>query len=169
MSMRNVMLQPMKKSSTIFLRVVIYLMGFAVAGLCVILLGVSISGNVGIPGYPGLFLPLMLGMLATSVPFFFALYQGLLLLSYIDHNSAFSELSVKAIRKIKYFSGAISVLYALMMPYIMYVAEKDDAPGGVIIGLVLIFAPFVIAVFAAVLERLLQNAIEIKSEKDLTV
>ncbi|HEY4502625.1 MAG TPA: DUF2975 domain-containing protein [Candidatus Paceibacterota bacterium] len=153
----------MKKSSTIFLLVVIYLMGLAVAGLCVILLGVSISGNAG------MFLPLMLGMLVAAVPFFFALYQGLLLLRYIDKNSAFSELSVTAIKKIKYSAGVISVLYAFMMPYIIYVAEKDDAPGGVVIGLVLIFAPFVIAVFAAVLERLLQNAIDIKSENDLTV
>ena len=153
----------MKKSSTILLRVVIYLIGLAVAGLYIILLGVSISGNAG------MFLPLMLGMLVTAVPFFYALYQGLLLLSYIDKNSAFSELSVKAIKKIKYSAGVISVLYALMMPYIIYVSDKDDAPGGVVIGLVFIFAPFVIAVFAAVLERLLQNAIDIKSENDLTV
>lgn len=158
-----------KRSSTLFLRVVIYLIGLAVAGLCVILLGVSISGNVGIPGHPGLFLPLMFGMLLTAVPFFFALYQALLLLSYIDKSGVFSELSVKAIKKIKYSAGAISVLYALMMPYIIYVADKDDAPGAGIIGLVFIFASFIIAVFAAVLERLLQNAIDIKSENDLTV
>jgi len=161
--MNNLEAPPVKGSSTIFLRVVIYLIGLAVAGLCVILLGVSISGNAG------MFLPLMFGMLVAAVPFFFALYQALLLLSYIDKNTAFSELSVKAIKKIKYSTGAISVLYALMMPYIIYVADKDDAPGAVIIGLVFIFAPFVIAVLAAVLERLLQNAIDIKSENDLTV
>lgn len=159
----------MKKSSTIFLRIVIYLIGFAVAGLCVILIGVSIAGNVGISGHPRLFLPLIVGMLAAAVPFFFALYQALLLLSYIDKNSAFSELSVKAIKKIKYSAGVISVLYALMMPYIIYVADKDDAPGGVVIGLVFIFAPFVVAVFAAVLQKLLQEALDIKSENDLTV
>ena len=153
----------MKKSSTIFLRVVIYFISLAVAGLCAILIGVGIFGNAG------MFLPLMLGMLVAAVPFFFALYQVFLLLSYIDKNNAFSELSVKAIKKIKYSAGAISVLYALMMPYIIYVSDKGDAPGGVIIGLILIFAPFVIAVFVAVLERLLQNAIDIKSENDLTV
>jgi hypothetical protein len=55
------------------------------------------------------------------------------------------------------------------MPYIFYVADRDDAPGVSVIGFIIIFASFVIAVFAAVLERLLQNAIEIKSENDLTV
>lgn len=153
----------MKKSSTIFLRAIIYLIGLAVAGLCIILLGVSIVGNAGI------FLPLIFGILATAVPFFFALYQTLLLLSYIDKNNAFSELSVKAIKNIKHSAGVISVLYAFIMPYIIYVADKDDAPGAVIIGLMFICTSFVIAVFAAVLEQLLQNAIDIKSENDLTV
>jgi hypothetical protein len=55
------------------------------------------------------------------------------------------------------------------MPLIIYVAEKDDAPGAVLIGLVFIFATLIVGVFAAVLERLLQNAIELKSENDLTV
>jgi len=36
-------------------------------------------------------------------------------------------------------------------------------------GLVIIFASVVIAAFAALLQKLLQNAIEIKSENDLTV
>ena len=56
-----------------------------------------------------------------------------------------------------------------MMPFVIYVADKDDAPGAVGIGLVIIFASLIIAVFAAVLQRLLQNAIDIKSENDLTV
>ncbi|MBU0905405.1 MAG: DUF2975 domain-containing protein, partial [Firmicutes bacterium] len=43
------------------------------------------------------------------------------------------------------------------------------APGLGLVGMVMIFAPLVIAVFAAVLQRLLQEAIEIKSENDLMV
>jgi len=153
----------MKQGSTLFLKVVIYLMGLAVLGLCVILAGVSISGNAG------MYLPVVIVALIAAVPFFFALHQGLKLLDYIDRNTAFSDLSVRAIKNIKYSAFAISVLYAAGMPYIVYVADKDDAPGAVMIGLVFIFAPLVISVFAAVLEKLLQNAIDIKSENDLTV
>jgi hypothetical protein len=46
---------------------------------------------------------------------------------------------------------------------------KSGAPGGIVIGLVIIFASIVIAVFAAVLQKLLRNAIDIKSENDLTI
>lgn len=101
--------------------------------------------------------------------FYFALYQAFTLLSYIDRNKAFSELSVRALKKIKYSAITISLLLVAGMPLFYLIAEMDDAPGIILIGLVLIFASMVIAVFAAVLQRLLQEAIDIKSENDLTV
>ena len=153
----------MKRGSTLFLKSVIYFLGLAVLALCVIFVGVSVSGNAG------MYLPVLLVALVAAIPFFYGIYQGLLLLRYIEESTAFSELSVKAIKNIKYCAFAISVLYATAMPYIIYVADKDDAPGAVVIGLVFIFAPLITSVFAAVLEKLLQNAIEIKSENDLTV
>jgi len=60
-------------------------------------------------------------------------------------------------------------LYVVGMPLFYLIAEMDDAPGIILIGLVMIFAALVIAVFAAVLQKLLKNAIDIKSENDLTV
>lgn len=106
---------------------------------------------------------------ATAIPYYFALYQTFKLLNYIDKNNAFSELSVQALKNIKYSALAISVLYVLGMPLFYLVAERDDAPGIIIIGMIMIFASMVIAVFAAVLQRLLKDAIDIKSENDLTV
>lgn len=153
----------MKQGSTLFLKAVICLLGLVALAVCIIIGGVTVSGNAGV------YLPISVVVFLTAIPFFFALYQGLLLLRYIENGTAFSEISVKAIQKIKYCAFTISVLYAAGMPIIMYVADKDDAPGAVLIGLILIFAPLVTGVFAAVLEKLLQNAIEIKSENDLTV
>jgi hypothetical protein len=49
------------------------------------------------------------------------------------------------------------------------VANKDDAPGVLALALVIIIASAAVSVFAAVLQRLLQNAIAIKTENDLTV
>ena len=108
-------------------------------------------------------------MYVSVIPFFVALYQAFKLLSYIDKNQAFSELSVKALKNIKFCAMTISGLYVVIMPFVFLVADLDDAPGLVIIGMVPIFASMVIAVFAAVLQRLLQEAIDIKSENDLIV
>ncbi len=120
-------------------------------------------------GQVGYYRPILLGMYVPSIPFFIGLYQGLKLLDLIDKNKVFSKDSVNALKHIKYCSAVVGVLYALGLPYIFYVAQLDDAPGVVLIGLVFTFAPLIIAVFAAVFEKMLQDAIVIKSENDLTV
>jgi hypothetical protein len=154
----------MKQGSTLFLKGVVGLLGLVVLALCIFVLPAGImSDNTGD------YRPILLGMYVPAIPFFIALYQTLKLLSYIDHNKAFSELSIKALKLIKYCAVTISALYAAGMPFIFRAADQDDAPGAVAIGLVFTFAPIVVAVFAAVLQKLLQNAIDIKSENDLTV
>jgi hypothetical protein len=153
----------MKRSSTLFLKGVICLVGIAVFGICIIVLGVSFSGNAGV------YLPMMIVMLVTALPFFLALYQGLLFLSNIEKNIAFSESSARAIQKITYCAFTISALYGAAMPLIIRAAEKDDAPGVVLIGLLCIFVPLVTGVFASVLEKLLRSAIEIKSGHEVIV
>ena len=45
----------------------------------------------------------------------------------------------------------------------------DDAPGLIIIGMAIAGGAFVVAVFASVLKRLLQDAVNVKSENDLTI
>ncbi|KHD85501.1 membrane protein [Heyndrickxia ginsengihumi] len=108
-------------------------------------------------------------MYGAAIPFYFALYQAFKLLHYIDKNIAFSDFSVRALKNIKYCAMTISGIYVLGMPLLYLMADKDDAPGIIVLGLVIIFVSMVIAVFAAVLERLLKEAIDIKSENDLTV
>jgi hypothetical protein len=93
----------------------------------------------------------------------------MLLLRYIDRNTAFSESSVLALKNIKFCGGLIAGLFTAGLPYIYWVADKDDAPGVVAIALVIIGASVSVAVFAAVLQRLLQSAIDLKAENDLTV
>jgi hypothetical protein len=154
----------MKRGSTIFLRLAIFVLGFAVLALCVFALPAGIR-NDRVAGYR----PILLGMYLPAIPFFYALYQTLKLLDLIDKNKAFSALSVSALQKVKYCALAISGLYAAGMPYIYVVANRDDAPGVVAIGLVIVGTSLVIATSAGVLQKLLQNAIYIKSENDLTV
>src|SRR3989339_112519 len=147
----------MKRGSTFFLRGVIFLIGMGVLALCIFWLP-RVIGSFSWGGYD----PILIGLYVSAIPFFIALYQALKLLSYIDMNKAFSELSLQALRNIKYCAIIISALFATGMPYIFYIADQDDAPGVVAIGLVIIFASMVIATFAAVLQKLVQNAVDIK-------
>lgn len=158
----------MKRGSTLFLRMAVILMGIPVLALCIF--GVyQLANNPVNPDYAHILYPALIGMYISAIPFFIALYQAFKLLSYIDKNQSFSELSVISLKNIKFCAITISSLYVVIMPFVFLVADLDDAPGLVIIGMVPVFASMVIAVFAAVLQRLLQEAIHLKSENDLTV
>lgn len=154
----------MKRGSTIFLRGAVILIGLFVLGLCFFALPAGITSDD-----TGNYRPILLGLYVPAIPFFVALYQTLRLLDYIDLGNAFSGVSVSALKHIKYCAVIIGGLFAAGMPYIYYAADVDDAPGLIVLGLVIIFASIVISVFAAVLQKLLKNAINIKSENDLTV
>lgn len=160
----------MNQGSTLFLKTAIILIGIPVFALCIFL--IPNIGNYTADLYPDIayikYL-VLINLYATVIPFYFALYQAFKLVSYIDKGNAFSKLSVRALKKIKQCAITISVLYVVGMPLFYLVAERDDAPGILIIGMILIFSSMVIAVFAAVLQRLLKDAIDIKSENDLTV
>ncbi|MDL4839864.1 DUF2975 domain-containing protein [Aquibacillus rhizosphaerae] len=163
----------MKQGSTLFLKISIFLIGTSVLALCILLLpqiaieGIEQVKNGAVLAY--VVFGILIIMYGSAIPLYVALYQGLLLLSYIDKNQAFSELSVNALRTIKNCAKLIFGLYILALPLIFIIAEWDDAPGLILFGMVIAGAALVVAVFVAVLQRLLQQAIHIKSENDLTV
>lgn len=158
----------MKRGSTLFLKIAVFFIGTPVLALCI--LGIPwLANHPANPIYAGLLYPILIILFVTLIPFFIALYYAFRLLIYIDRNNAFSNSSVLALKRIKYCAAIITVLYVVILPFVFLVAEKDDAPGLIIMGLVPIFAAMVIAIFAAVLQKLLQEAIEIKSENDLII
>jgi hypothetical protein len=160
----------MKQGSTIFLKIAVFLIGTPVLALCIFgLPKLAKEAAESNSEFAYVLFGILIVMYVSAIPFFVALYQAFKLLSYIDKSKAFSEISVKALKNIKYCAITISGLYVVGMPFIYIFAELDDAPGVILIGMLFIFAPMVIAVFAAVLQRLLQEAIDIKSENDLIV
>lgn len=150
----------MKQGTTLFLKIAVILIGIPVLALCIF----WVPGFVNRIPYH-----IIIGVYATALSFFFALYQALKLLNYIDKNKAFSELSVNALKNIKYSAITISILYAILIPFLFPIADADDAPGLIGFPIIFIFASMVIGVFAAVLQKLLKEAIDIKTENDLTV
>jgi len=146
------------------LRIAIWGLGLVVVALCIFGLPAAIRSDDWVS-----YRPILFGMYISVLPFYFTLYQTLKLLDYIDDNTVFSKPSVTALGYVRNCAFIISGLYAAAMPYIFRVADREDAPGGIILGLLIIGTSFVIATSAAVLQKLLENVIDIKSENDLTV
>jgi len=114
--------------------------------------------------------PLLAYAYVASIPFFVALYQAFRVLTYVREETTFSPATVKAMRIIKYCALAIIgfvVVSVVFMP--LSDPADDDGPQGVVMRIVMTFAWIVVATAAAMFERILQNAVDIKSENDLTV
>lgn len=159
----------MKRGSTIFLQVVIVLIGI-VALAVMIRFPLTEGAAVNKDLFSIYFNPFILFGYIASIPFFVALYQGFKLLRYIGQNKVFSLSSVKTLRTIKYCAIIISASIVMAALYIKIFHDKNDDPAGFIaMCIVTTFISIVIATAAAVFEKLLQNAVDIKSENDLTV
>ena len=159
---------PLKRSSTIFLQAVIVLIG--IGALVVILWEPNIEGrNAHATLFEVYFKdPFLAYAYVASVPFFAALHQAFKVVGYAGQNKVFSQAAVKSLRTIKFCAIAIIAFVAGAEVFIM-LHDSDDRAGGVFMGILITFGSIVIATAAATFERILQNAVDIKSENDLTV
>ncbi len=160
----------MKRSSTIFLQIVIVLIG--IGALALMLWEPHLEGrNANATPFEIYFKdPFLAYAYTASIAFFVALYQAFKLLGYIGANQVFSPRAVKALRTIKYCALTLFAFIVGAEAFFFIVQRgKEDIAGGVMIGLIMMFISAVAATAAAVFERLLQSAAEIKSENDLTV
>ncbi len=114
--------------------------------------------------------PFILLIYTSSLAFFAALFQAFKLLRFIGQNKVFTPSAVKTLQKIKHCGIILCCLILIVGLYIKIFHSKEDDPAGFItICIVTTFSSFVVATAAAIFEKLLQNAVDIKTENDLTV
>jgi hypothetical protein len=161
----------MNKRSTIFLQVVIVLIG--IGALALLLWEPQIEGvNKNATNFEIYFKdPFLAFVYVGSIPFFIALYQAFKVLGYARQNKVFSPEVVKALRTIKYCALAIIgfVVAAEILLLLMNERDSDDPGAPIFMGVLVAFPSIVVATAAALFEKILQNAVEIKSENDLTI
>lgn len=158
------------KRETTFLKLSVIVLALPILAACIFLLPFLWRDATESGGWiANSMRPILVGMYVAAVPYFMALFQTFTLLGLIDRNEAFSYRAVKVLRMIKYCALTITVIYMALLPFFYWFAERDDSPGFLVLGFVFVFAAFVIAVFAELLQKLLKRAIDMKQEIDLTV
>ena len=160
----------MKRSSTVFLQVVVVLIG--IGALALMLWEPHIEGrNAHATVFEVYFKdPFLAYAYIASIPFFVALYQAFKVLGYAGQNKVFSPAAVKALRTIKVCAIAIIGFVAVSVVFMPFGdPDDDDGPQGVVMRILVTFGSIVVATAAAMFERILQNAVDLKSENDLTV
>ncbi|MEK5331809.1 DUF2975 domain-containing protein [Lysinibacillus sp. FSL W8-0992] len=159
----------MKRGATIFLKGVILLIGIVTLTLYLFCVPDIASSDVKMnPGSAYLQYPFLLAAYALALPFFIALYQAFKLLIYIDKNNTFSQLSVGALKVIKFCAIIISAFIVGGTLFVAVFLDGDRA-GIMALGLYFTFASSVIATFAGVLQHLVKEVVDIISENELIV
>ena len=158
----------MRRSSTVFLQVVLVLIGM---GALAFLLGEPhLEGrNKHATPFEIYFKdPFLAFAYIASIPFFLALYHAFRLLGLASQNRVFSEPAVKSLRTIRYCALATIGFVAASVVFMPF-GDPDDRPPGVVMRIIIAFGSIVVATAAALFERIFQNAVDLKSENDLTV
>ena len=159
----------MKRAPSYFLRTVVVLIG--TAALAFLLWEPHLEGrNAHATSLFEIYFkdPFLAYVYIGSIPFFVGLYHAFKVLGYAGRSGEFSLSSVRSLRIIKYCAVAL-IGFVAGGEVIILLTPSDDRAGPVVMGIVIIFASIVVATAMAVLERGLQNAVELKSENDLTV
>jgi len=89
-------------------------------------------------------------------------------LGYVRQNKTFSQVTVNSLRTIKYCALALIGFVAVSVIF-MIGGDREDRPAGLFMRILVTFPSIIVATAAAISERILQNAVDIKSENDLTV
>lgn len=160
----------MKSASTLFLKTAVFVLSLPMVLFCLFLIPEVGQATADLlPDFAAIKYVIWALLYASVMIYFIGLYQAFQLLRYIDQGRAFSVLSVRNLQVIKRCAATISALHLCVLPSFYLFAEFNDAPGVIFVGLIVPFASLVIAVFAALLQKLLQEAIEMKSENELTI
>lgn len=159
----------MKKISIVFLQAVLVLIGI-IALVILIWFPLTEGRATNLDLFSIYADPFILYGYAASITFFVALYKAFRLLGYVGQNKVFSSNAVNALKSIKYCAIVLSILIVGAGLFIRLSHNKDDDPAGFLaICIVAVFVSIVMATAAAIFEKILQNAIDMKSENDLTI
>jgi Protein of unknown function (DUF2975) len=158
----------MKRGSILFLRAVLVLIG---AGALALLLWEPHSeGRNAHATFSEIYLndPFLAYVYVASIPLFVALYEAFKLLGSVGRDAMLSEAAVNRVRTIKR-CALIIIAFVAGAELIVLLSNNDDPQGGFFMGVLIAFVSTIVVTGAALFERTLQNAVDIKSENDLTV
>lgn len=151
-----------KLSSTFFLKTVAFLIGVAVLAVCIYWLPQAAIRDAKVhPGDYSIY-PLLISAYGVCITFSVALYQAYKLLSYININNAFSEVSLKSLKVIKKcaFTIIIFILFIIVYLRIFAMFTGEDAAGPIALGLIGILVTAIIAAIIDVLQKPIKIILE---------
>jgi hypothetical protein len=121
-------------------------------------------------GSDSLYMPylfvLMISIYVMSVPYAISLVNTFKLLILLENKEFVSETSEKLLKIIRKMAYIVAGVFLVDLPFIYILAQMDDAPGLIIIGLFLMVFSLGIAMFANLIKKFIS---EQRNEKSINI
>lgn len=158
----------MRTYQNMILKSFILLMGGLIAGLSIFWLpDLALNTALNNPELAYLKAPVLIYMIVTTLPYYYALFKANHLLDLIHRKAAFTSDSVRALKAISICGAIIAVAYLLLSVVLSILGAMH--PGILIAFAVLILTSITISFFANLLKILLEEALDYKNDVDLTI
>ena len=143
----------------LFLRLAILASGIAVAGLCIVLAPLIFDVKSEFPNAPGAVYWVLATIYLTAIPYFLGLYKAWAILQLIDTGKVFTFSVVRKLWVIARCAVLICALYVITLPAFYMWADTTDAPGILVIGIMLTGIFAVVATITLLVRELLHEAV----------
>lgn len=151
----------MKKHSIIILKIIILL-------IALFMLIFSVIGMVSLIKDPINFIyghilyPIVIVIYISTIIIYLAFYQTFMLLDLIKEKLTFSMKTKTHLEKIKISGLVFSVLYFFLLPFVYMLANADDAPGIIFVGMIPFIGGFIVSLFADIIIKLIDEGMSLK-------
>jgi len=157
-----------RKELAKWLKLVIAFAAFIGVFLCFVI--APALGHDAVSMYPELdymYGPCLIFIWVTAVPFYLALYKGLLICHEISADNSFCTENAQRLKEISKMALSECILYLAAM--VILFGLNLLHPSILLMMLFIIFVGISIAVVSAALSHLVEKASELKEENDLTI
>lgn len=152
----------MQKMNATILNFAIVLIGTIVLLLCLFVLPSVAQETARIhPEVSYLKYPILLGMYATAVPFFYALYETMKIIQVTRRKSIFSSYIVQGLNYIKYSAFVILGLYVLGISILFFANALP--PIIAVMGIVIIIVTIMVATGSTFIKNVLMNQLKLSN------
>lgn len=149
----------MKKINSHLLKASIVMVGMIIFALCLLVLPPLAQRSAHFfPEVAYLQYPVLLGMYATAIPFFYALYHTIKIIQSVDNNQVYSNAVANSLNRIKQCALTIITLYVVGI-FILGFANAQ-APIIMLLGFSILVITFIIASGAAFLHEALNRQLK---------
>lgn len=135
--------------------------------ISLIILILSIYGLVGYfnngpfnQEYAKILYPPFIGLYVSTLLMYLGLFSTYRVIRNIENKQRYSISTYRNLGYIQIYSSVITFIYLGMAPFVFYIADKDDAPGLILINVVLILVFFIISASSLLLGKHVKEVIE---------